>query len=84
MTWNFHNYYSSSSDGLVAKLILSDTKNSELKALRKVVRTRIKDVFEEAKAVVKNSELLSIFEVRQKLVHIFTHGDHLITFKPIS
>lgn len=67
MTWNFHNYYSSSSDGLVAKLILSDTKNSELKALRKVVRTRIKDVFEEAKAVVKNSELLSIFEVRQKL-----------------
>ena len=69
MTWNFHNYYSSSGDGLVAKLILSDTKSSELKALRKVVRTRIKDVFEEAKAVVKNSELLSIFEVRQKLAH---------------
>lgn len=69
MTWNFHNYYNSSGDGLVAKLILSDTKNSELKALRKVVRTRIKDVFEEAKAVVKNSELLSILEVRQKLAH---------------
>lgn len=69
MTWDFHNYYNNSSDGLVSKLTLSDTKKSELKELRNRVRLRIKDVFEEAKSVVKasTSSQLSIFEVRQQL-----------------
>lgn len=70
MTWNFHNYYSSSGDGLVAKLKLSDNQHRGLIELREKVRVRIKDVFEEAKSIVKNLELtsLSVFEVRQKLL----------------
>lgn len=70
MTWHFHNYYNSSGDGLVAKLKLSDVQHRGLVELREKVRVRIKDVFDEAKAVVKNSVLmsLSVSEVRQKLV----------------
>lgn len=69
MTWDFHNYYNNSSDGLVAKLKLSDAQHSGLKELRKTVRVRIRDVFDEAKAVVKTSVVmsLSVIEVRQRL-----------------
>ena len=69
MTWDFHNYYNNSGDGLVAKLKLSDAQHSGLKELRKAVRVRIRDVFDEAKAVVKSTSVmsLSVFEVRQRL-----------------
>ena len=56
MTWHFHNYYSSSGDGLVAKLKLNDNQHRGLVELREKVRVRIKDVFEEAKSTVKNLE----------------------------
>ncbi|MCT8127546.1 MULTISPECIES: CBASS cGAMP synthase [Gammaproteobacteria] len=71
MTWDFHNYYNNSSDGLVAKLKLSDAQHSGLKELRKTVRVRIRDVFDEAKAVVKTTFVmsLSVFEIRQRLAN---------------
>ena len=71
MAWDFHNYYNNSSDGLVAKLKLSDEQHSELKELRKTVRVRIRDVFDEAKSVVKTTALMSLsaFEVRQRLAN---------------
>lgn len=55
MTWNFHRYYSDSTDGLISKLKLADDQTKMLKGLRARVRTRTKDVFEEAKELAKAS-----------------------------
>ena len=53
MTWNFHSFYTNTETGLIGKLKLTDQENEALKALRKKVRTRTRDIFEEAKQLVK-------------------------------
>lgn len=77
MTWNFHNYYTNSTNGLISKLKLSDERKSALKALRKRVRDRTTEVFKEAKelAQTKNIAMLSLesfkFELsKTKLKHL--------------
>ncbi|RXT90919.1 hypothetical protein B1F69_14825, partial [Pseudomonas syringae] len=55
MTWNFHRYYSDSTDGLISKLRLAKERIEMLKALRKKVRVRTKEVFAEAKELAKTS-----------------------------
>lgn len=56
MVWNFHQYYTNRSDGLIGKLRLDDTQTISLKRLRSLVRSRIKDVFDEAKAIARMRE----------------------------
>ena len=56
MTWNFHNYYINRDTGLIGQLILADHEKDGLKALRQVVRERTRDVFDEAKQLVKSSK----------------------------
>lgn len=56
MTWNFHNYYINRDTGLIGQLILADHEKDGLKALRQVVRERTRDVFNEAKQLVKSSK----------------------------
>lgn len=55
MTWNFHRYYSDSTDGLISKLRLAKERIEMLKALREKVRIRTKEVFAEAKELAKTS-----------------------------
>ncbi|MCJ8234687.1 hypothetical protein MPE84_10430 [Aeromonas veronii] len=62
MSWNFHRYYSDSTDGLISKLKLADERIATLKRLRKQVRIRTKIVFEEAKQLAKASNPASSFE----------------------
>lgn len=56
MTWNFHNYYINRNTGLIGQLILDDHEKDALKALRQIVRERTRDVFDEAKQLVKSSK----------------------------
>ena len=56
MTWNFHNYYTNRDTGLIGQLLLSDGEKESLKALRQIVRERTRDVFDEAKQLVKLSK----------------------------
>ena len=56
MTWNFHNYYINRESGLLGRIILSDDEKESLKALRQIVRVRIRDTFDEAKQLVKLSK----------------------------
>ena len=53
MAWNFHQYYTNRNDGLMGKLVLTDEEKNNLKMLRKIIRLRTRDVFEEAKDVAK-------------------------------
>lgn len=55
MSWNFHRYYTHTSDGLISKLKLSREQTEILKALRKCIRTRTRSVFEEAKVLVREA-----------------------------
>lgn len=67
MTWNFHRYYSDSTDGLISKLRLAKERIKMLKALREKVRIRTKEVFAEAKELAKTSNAslsLESFKVR--------------------
>ncbi|MCH2342821.1 cyclic GMP-AMP synthase DncV-like nucleotidyltransferase [Pseudomonas sp. NPDC047963] len=57
MTWNFHRYYNDSTDGLISKLRLAEPRVATLKRLRELVRNRTKEVFNEAKELVKTSRL---------------------------
>ncbi len=70
MTWNFHQYYANRNDGLMAKLVLTDDEKSNLKALRKIIRLRTKDVFEEAKGIAKavKGNFLTFDTVYSKIV----------------
>lgn len=71
MTWNFHQYYTNRTEGLIGQLILSDQEKEKLKALRQKVRLRTRDVFEEAKAIaadIKRNGLL-VESVKSKLSH---------------
>ncbi|MHA3060766.1 CBASS cGAMP synthase [Acinetobacter sp. ANC 4636] len=56
MTWNFHSYYTNRDTGLIGQLILDDHEKNALKALRQIVRERTRDVFDEAKQLVKSSK----------------------------
>lgn len=56
MTWNFHSYYTNRDTGLIGQLILSDGEKESLKALRRIVRERTRDVFDEAKQLVNSSK----------------------------
>jgi hypothetical protein len=56
MTWNFHSYYTNRDTGLIGQLLLTDSEKESLKALRQIVRERTRDVFEEAKQLVKLSK----------------------------
>lgn len=56
MTWNFHSYYTNCDTGLIGQLILGDHEKDALKALRQIVRERTRDVFDEAKQLVKSSK----------------------------
>lgn len=62
MTWNFHRYYTDSTDGLISKLKLADEQVEVLKELRKRVRTRTKEVFAEAKELAKASNTMLSME----------------------
>lgn len=71
MSWNFHRYYTNTSDGLISKLKLSSEQTETLKALRKCIRTRTKAVFEEAKGLVReNGNTLALNEsIKAKVAH---------------
>ena len=56
MTWSFHSYYTNRDTGLIGKLILAEHEKEGLKSLRQIVRERIRDVFDEAKQLVKTSK----------------------------
>lgn len=62
MTWNFHSYYIDNNDGLISKLKLPATRIAKLKELRALVRNRTKEVFQEAKELVKTSSINASFE----------------------
>lgn len=69
MTWNFHQYYTHPTDGLIGQLILSEQDKDKLKALRRKVRLRTRDIFEEARKIaaeVKNQGL-EVESVKSKL-----------------
>lgn len=51
--WNLDGYYCNKNSGLLGKLTLADEEKNALKALRKTVRLRTRDVFQEAKGVAK-------------------------------
>lgn len=74
MSWNFHRYYTNRTDGLISKLKLSDKEFDALKALRKLIRSRTRDVFEEAKKLADEGNT-SEWSIRQKVVG--THFRHL-------
>ncbi|MGR2870059.1 CBASS cGAMP synthase [Vibrio vulnificus] len=69
MTWNFHHYYTNRNDGLMGKLVLTDEEKNNLKALRKIIRLRTRDVFEEAKGIAKAvKKSVLTFEIIQEKV----------------
>ncbi|WP_100298009.1 CBASS cGAMP synthase [Salinivibrio kushneri] len=69
MAWNFHHYYTNRNDGLMGKLVLSDEEKKNLKALRKIIRLRTRDVFEEAKGIAKAvKKSVLTFEIIQEKV----------------
>jgi hypothetical protein len=69
MAWNFHQYYTNRSDGLMGKLVLTDEEKNNLKALRKIIRLRTRDVFEEAKGIAKAvKQSVLTFEIIQEKV----------------
>ncbi len=69
MAWNFHQYYTNRNDGLMGKLVLTDEEKNNLKALRKIIRLRTRDVFEEAKGIAKAvKKSVLTFEIIQEKV----------------
>lgn len=69
MNWDFNNYYSHNTDGLISKLKLAKTESDKLKALRQKVRERTRDVFKEAREVATDvrKQTLTLESVRLKL-----------------
>jgi hypothetical protein len=67
--YSFHNYYANNNDGLISKLQLKEDRIKLLKELRKCVRTRTKEVFEEAKKLAKDksSTTLSIQSLKAEI-----------------
>lgn len=60
MEWNFHSYYSNQTDGLISKLKLGNEQLNALKKLRKAVRIRIREVFDEAKVLARRNDLATV------------------------
>ena len=56
MTWNFHQYYTNRSEGLIGQLLLTEQESQALKALRQKVRIRTRDIFDEAKNLVRQTK----------------------------
>lgn len=56
MSWNFHQYYSNRTDGLMGQLLLPERQSEALKSLRQKVRIRTREIFEEAKNLVKQTD----------------------------
>lgn len=69
MPWNFHNYYANRNEGLISELRLTDAQESRLLELRDTVRARIRDVFDEAKNLVRNTnnDSLSVEAIQVRL-----------------
>lgn len=74
MSWSFHRYYTNRTDGLISKLKLSDEKSEYLRALRKQIRARTRDVFEEAKKLAEETRTSTV-NLREKVA--VTHFRHL-------
>lgn len=69
MIWNFHNYYTNKDSGLIGQLKLSDREKEALKALRKTVRERTRDIFEEAKQLVNRTKKeFSLESLREEII----------------
>lgn len=79
MSWNFHRYYTNTTDGLISKLKLSSEQTETLKALRKCIRTRTKEVFEEAKDLVREARNTSVLNENMKEKVARTRLAHLST-----
>lgn len=77
MSWNFHRYYTHTSDGLISKLKLSIEQTETLKALRKRIRNRTKAVFEEAKSLVSEASNTSVLNESMKAKVARTQLAHL-------
>lgn len=77
MSWNFHRYYTHTSDGLISKLKLSSEQTETLKALRKCIRNRTKSVFEEAKSLVSEASNTSVLNENMKAKVARTRLGHL-------
>ena len=70
MTWDFQRYYNDKADGLISKLKLDDALVVMLKTLRERVRTRIKEVFEEAKELTRASNTtLSLESITERVAN---------------
>lgn len=71
MTWNFHSYYANRTQGLMGQLRLSDTERATLITLRKKVRNRTKDVFEEVKALARETVVtgLTVESLKPKIAN---------------
>lgn len=69
MTWNFHQYYTNRNDGLMGKLVLTNEEKNNLKTLRKIIRLRTRDVFEEAKGIAKavRKSVLTFETIQEKV-----------------
>ncbi|MEX1222420.1 MAG: CBASS cGAMP synthase [Idiomarina sp.] len=79
MNWNTHHYYTARDSGLYSKLRLNDSAKQSLEQLRGVVRSRIKEIFEEAKILAKESEEknLSLEVIHERLMNTkFKHLDN--------
>lgn len=76
MIWNFHSYYTNRDTGLIGQLLLSDSEKESLKALRQIVRERIRDVFTEAKQLVRlSNNHFSVTSFRKEFIN--TKFDYL-------
>lgn len=64
MAWNFHQYYTNRTDGLIGQLLLTEDQEKKLKILRKTVRLRTKNVFEEAKTIAREAGQLKLTQER--------------------
>lgn len=68
MNWNLHQYYSNRTVGLMGQLLLTDQETADLKKLRQRVRERTRDIFVEAKSLVKHSKKdISFVSLRQEI-----------------
>lgn len=60
MDWSIHHYFMDKKVGLLQTLALEDNQAKFLKEIRKTVRIRIKNVFDEVKRIVKDTGQLSL------------------------
>jgi cyclic GMP-AMP synthase len=76
MTWNFHRYFAERDEGLIGQLTLGQEERDRLILLRKKVRGRIRDTFEEAKSLARETKAtgLSMQSAKERIaVSRFKH-----------